>query len=48
MTQNQLNIIETPERDDIKDKFSSEVLLNLFISDCLNRKEKERIKKDNQ
>ena len=48
MTQNQLNIVETPEIDDMKDKFSSEALLKLFITDCLNRKEKERIKKDNQ
>ena len=45
MTQNQFNIIEVPDKNDIKDKFSSETLLRLFIKDSLNRKEKE--KKDN-
>lgn len=45
MTQNQLNIIEKPDKNDIEDKFSSETLLNLFIRDSLNRKEKEKEKR---
>lgn len=48
MTQNQLDKnIDTPDiNNNIDDKFSSETLLNLFIKDSLERKERER-KKDN-
>lgn len=42
MEYNQLDEnIDMPDINDINDKFSSEVLLNLFIKDSLNRKEKD-------
>lgn len=48
MSQNQQNknIVNMPDNNMEKDeRFSSETLLNLFIKDSLNRKNKE---KDNQ
>ena len=44
MTQNQLNnkIVDTPDNNNGKDdRFSSQTLLNLFIKDKLNEKEKD-------
>ena len=50
MTYNQLDEnVNTPDiNNKIDDRFSSETLLKLFINDSLNRKKKEKEKKDNQ
>lgn len=44
MTQNQLNdnIVNMPENNNKEDRFSSQTLLNLFIKDKLNEKDKEK------